>query len=196
MSVFKDLTGSADVCHCIPREKFQEDPLLSYLLPHETPYMMFKAAKETHLFTDLAYISIKGESAVSKKRFVDRIEFFEQIVSNVCFETAGMGVTDRDVELKFEMGSVAVSIDIWKAEVEAAKKLYRALLILSHEQAKNRELLHYATQALGRMAPVAPSVTAESAGTANAQMAIATATAFHKHLSPHSYKHVFDTLSL
>ncbi|KAI9318862.1 hypothetical protein BDR26DRAFT_885243 [Obelidium mucronatum] len=148
--------------------------------------MMFKAAKEIHLFTDLAYISIKGESAVSQKRFVDRIEFFEQIVSNVCFETAGMGITDRDVELKFEMGATAISIDIWKAEIESAKKLYRALLILSHEQAKNREMLHYATNALGRMAPVAPGSTADAAGVANAQMAIATASTFHNQLSPHS----------
>jgi hypothetical protein len=41
-----EISGSSDVCKVIGRQQLQQDPLLSYLLPHETAYFMFKSTKE------------------------------------------------------------------------------------------------------------------------------------------------------
>ncbi|KAJ3027593.1 UNVERIFIED_CONTAM: hypothetical protein HDU68_003526 [Siphonaria sp. JEL0065] len=160
-----------------------------------------------HLFTDLAYISIRGEHAVSHKRFIDRVEYYEGSVSNVCFETAGLGITDRDVELKFNIGNNHVSIDIWKNEIEVAKMFYKALLALSHEQAKNRELLKLSLDALPRYIPSSgqppqygepgkEGPSGQSIGQANgfaqAQSVISTAQDLQSQLIPRSYRSVFE----
>ncbi|KAJ3045889.1 hypothetical protein HDV00_006155 [Rhizophlyctis rosea] len=141
-NITSDLTGSSDICHVLTPAQFADEPALSFLLPNETAYVVFKSTKESHIFTNLAYISIKGQSATNTRRFIDRHEWFDEHVFNVCFETAGYGPTDRDIELKFRIGtSLNVSIDIWKKEVEVAKEYYKKLLTLSHVQGRNRFLM-------------------------------------------------------
>ncbi|KAI9321959.1 hypothetical protein BDR26DRAFT_904505 [Obelidium mucronatum] len=185
-----------------------QEGILHFLLPHETAYIMFKGPKEVHIFTDLAYVSIRGENAISTRRFIDRIEYTESIISNVCFETAGMGLTDRDVELKFQIGGHHISIDIWKNEIEGAKLFYKALLVLSHLQAKNKELLKLSLDALPRFLPgksegVASGVTQygegiakeqldQAAGFSYARTVIATAQYLQSQLIPRSYRDVFE----
>ncbi|KAJ3243362.1 hypothetical protein HDU78_000558 [Chytriomyces hyalinus] len=177
-----------------------KDPIISYLLPHETAYIMFKSGKETHLFTDLAYVSIKGVTAGTSRRYLDRIEYTEAPISDVCFETAGYGITDRDVELKFTMGAKRISIDIWKNEIQTALGYYRAILIISHEQAKNRELMALSVDALSRLMPANVVVVEAdkelSVGEAVALQAVKAASFLHRQYSPQSYKHVFENLGL
>jgi hypothetical protein len=100
----------------------------------------------SHLFTDLAYITFSKENAASSRRFVDRHEYHESSISNVCFETAAQ--LDRDVELKFVIDGMQVSIDIWKNEIENAKVYYKLLIELSHVQARNKILYQTTSQAI------------------------------------------------
>ncbi|KAJ3057545.1 hypothetical protein HK097_000011 [Rhizophlyctis rosea] len=151
-NITSDITGSSDICHVLTAAQFSEEPSLSFLLPNETPFVVFKSTKETHIFTDLAYISIKGQSATNTRRFIDRHEYYESHITNICFETAGIGATDRDVELKFNVGvSGTVSIDIWKKEIDVAKEFYKRILKLSHAQARNRNLMTSAENALQKL---------------------------------------------
>ncbi|KAJ3414726.1 hypothetical protein HDV05_006163 [Chytridiales sp. JEL 0842] len=150
-NIASDLSGSADVCKVLNRAQLQGEPILSYLLPHEVGYFAFKSGKEIHIFTDLAYITITGANATTTRKYVDRHEYYESHITNVCFETAGMGISDRDVELKFNMDGRSVSIDIWKNEIETAKVYYKFLVELSHVQARNKIMYNLVTSTIGKM---------------------------------------------
>jgi len=186
-NITSDLTGSADICHVLGPQTFGDEPLLSFLLPTETPYFLFKSTKEAHLFTDLAYISIKGQSASNTRRFIDRFEYYEGGITNVCFETAGIGMTDRDVELKFNVGGHQVSIDIWKKEVDVAKEYYKKLLKLSHAQAKNQALMASAQNAFHKL-----TLNLTSDPNALAQTIKSFTESLHSAYHPHSYRSVFE----
>jgi hypothetical protein len=136
-----DLTGSADVCSCIEPAKFHEQNSLTYLLAGERPFIVLVSGKEEHIFTDLAYISSKGTSSTISRRLVKRYDYFDHRISNVVFETAGLGISDRDVELKFTIGSEYISIDVWKKQAETLVKYYKVLVALSHQQRKNATML-------------------------------------------------------
>lgn len=184
-----ELTGSSDICHALGPDTFNNDPLLAFLLPGETAYFMFKSTKEAHIFTNLAYISLKGQSAVNTRRFVDRYEYSEGGITNVCFETAGASLSDRDVELKFTTNTgVCVSIDIWKKEFDVALGFYKKLVMLSLAQAKNRALLMMAQASLGK-------VTCALAGAepgALAQSIRVSAEGIYAAYAPASYREVFE----
>lgn len=138
--MFKDLTGASDVCHCIDPSKFGSEPSLTYALPSETVFILLKAGKEEFIFTDRALIAVRGASAVSSKRLVSRYDYLSHPISRVQFETAGMGPTDRDCELKFLAGGEAFSIDIWKQETDTAKLFFKTLVELEHEISRNMRL--------------------------------------------------------
>ena len=138
--MFKDLAGSADVCHCIDPSKFASEPSLTFTLPSDTVYIYLKAGKEEFIFTDRALISLKGSSATSPKRLVTRYEYNSHPISGVQFETFGLGVTDRDCEIKFIIGNEHISIDVWKQEIETAKLYYKTLVELEHAVSKNIRL--------------------------------------------------------
>jgi hypothetical protein len=117
-------------------------------MPHEVPFIVLKSGKEEHIFTDHAYISSKGESAASTRRLVVRYSYYQNHFSQIRYESAGMGVTDRDVELKFVIGSTPVSIDIWKKEAETVIFYYKVLSAISSVQAKNSTMVQLAKEAL------------------------------------------------
>ena len=143
-----DLTGSADVCKIIPAQQFSQEVTLSYMIPGEIPYFLLRSKKEEYLFTNLAYICSKGESAANTRRLTIRHNYFESIITNVMFETAGIGMTDRDCELKFNIAGQHHSIDIWKNETEEAKGIYRCLVELSRNMVRNDVLMTFAREAL------------------------------------------------
>jgi hypothetical protein len=60
------------------------------LVGDETPYVMLKSAREEFIFTDVAYIAIKGHESVGTKKYVHRYEWHECILSNVTLTTPGM----------------------------------------------------------------------------------------------------------
>ncbi len=128
---------------------------MSWMIRGEVACVFLKSRQDEHIFTDQAYIRISGDSAATKKRFVQRFDYVNCPIRNVCFETAGMGVGltggDRDVELKFAIGNQTFSIDIVKGEVENAKPLYRALVDISRIQQLNAESLAMALSLAGKV---------------------------------------------
>ena len=130
-----------DVCKCIRPEEFAAEPNKIYLMPKEQIMLLLRSGKETHMFTNLSYIQIKGESAHTSRRLVRRFDYFDSPIGNVCYESAGVGVTDRDVELKFTIKGESVSIDIWKSEAQVAIFFYKILAAIENFQARNHLLL-------------------------------------------------------
>jgi hypothetical protein len=59
----------------------------------------------------------------------------------VAFETSGIGGTDLDCELKFVIGGGQISIDIKKAESDAAALVYRVLVAVSRAQVLNAYMI-------------------------------------------------------
>ena len=143
-----EMTGSADCCKIIPMEQFQQEVTLSYLIPGEVPYFLLKSKREEYVFTNFAFIICRGESATNTRRLTTRFNYFECALTDLQFETAGISVTDRDCELKFNMGGQAHNIDIWKNETEQAKHVYRCLTELSRNMTRNQVLMQLATTAL------------------------------------------------
>ncbi|KAI8897438.1 hypothetical protein BC833DRAFT_593774 [Globomyces pollinis-pini] len=180
----KDITGSADVCKCIEPQQFGSEPVLSYLIPGEIPYILLKSGKEEHIFTDQAYILSQGESSVSARRLVQRFHYSSNLITNVRFETAGMSMSDRDVELKFEINGNGTSIDIWKNEIEKAKFYYKAIVGLSKAQAQNSRIMELARYTVG-----AYRVPQENQ---NPLVAIEFAEALYSRYNPSSYQSVFE----
>jgi len=147
-----DLIGTADNCRCIPSDRFNsEDRIRSTVLPIETPFIYLKAPKEEHIFTDRAYIQIIGETAASSKRLITRYEYSDYDLSEVKYETGGMGVTDLDCELKFKIGGGVVSIDVSKSDAEMLKLYYKALCVVSIAQARNARLMALSNQSFQKM---------------------------------------------
>eukprot|EP01032_Pedospumella_encystans_P003924 gene3924-4640_t len=106
------ITGTADNCECIPREQINQQFSSKFLLDGEIPFIFLKSAKEDHIITDRAYIAVRGETAGGMKRITYRVDFQGYPLSNVMFESGGMGLTDQDCELKFTIANQNVSIDI------------------------------------------------------------------------------------
>ncbi len=133
---------------------------MSWMIQGEVAGAFLKSRQEEHIFTDLAYIRISGDSAASKKRFIQRFDYVQNAISDVCFETAGMGIGitggDKDVELKFKIGRHNFSIDIVKEEIESAKPLYRALVEISRIQQMNVDRLAMALSLAGKVYLQAP----------------------------------------
>lgn len=132
-----DITGGADVCKCIPRSQFSKEDSIKFVLPHESVFIFLKSAKEEFIFTDKAFIAIRGSSGASRKRFVARYDYGEYPIKSVSFETAGFGFSDLDCELKLEIGNESFSIDIEKKETDIAISYYRALVDVSKAIKRN-----------------------------------------------------------
>ncbi|KAI8897434.1 hypothetical protein BC833DRAFT_42522 [Globomyces pollinis-pini] len=179
-----DISGSADVCKCINPQNFGSEPVLSFLIPGEVAYILLKSGKEEHIFTDQAYVISQGASAATARRLVQRYHYSSTIFTNVRFETAGMGMSDRDVELKFDINGSPVSIDIWKSEIETAKFYYKALVGLSKAQSHNHRIMELAKFTVGsyRLPQDNP----------NPLAAIEFAEALYSRYNPSSYRQVFE----
>ncbi|KAJ3075971.1 hypothetical protein HDU98_006282 [Podochytrium sp. JEL0797] len=186
-------TGTTQVCTCLNRQQIQQintanDPILKHTLPHETVFFAFKSTRHSHIFTDLAYIVIKGDFSTSTRRWVERFEYYEQAITDVRFETAGAGVTTggRDVVISFHTPRGREEIDIWKNEIEIAHRFYKVIATLAQVQGKNRQLHNLSGSFASR-------VVLEKAGDV-AEVAAKTAEALLERYSPRSYAKVFTEL--
>ncbi|KAJ3115991.1 hypothetical protein HK100_001190 [Physocladia obscura] len=146
-SIGSSLTGTSEVSTCLNRQQIRDhnvanDPIFKHVLQHETIFFVFKSARHSFIFTDLAVIAVRGESSTSTRRWVDRFEYYEEPISDVRFETAGAGVTTggRDVVLSFTTARGREEIEIWKNEIDIAHHFYKALATLAQVQGKNRQL--------------------------------------------------------
>ena len=177
------LAGTADNCECVPRERIAQELSSKYLLNDETAFIFLKSAKEDHIITDRGYIAVRGQTAGGLKRIVYRADFHAYHLSNVMFETAGVGLTDQDCELKFSIAGQQVSIDIKKSELETGILYYRALTAVAVAQARQAQQLQLFTQLSARTV----IQTAETAGPT-----LSNAIAALDALSPMSYASVLQ----
>lgn len=130
--------GLSDIGVIVPPSDYARVDADDYLFQEdgEKIYFLIKSKKDEYCFTNLALIHVDGDSAVSSKRSIKRYEFAHCGVGSVTIETAG--TVDRDVELKFQIGSVYFSIDVRKDFIEALKDVYKALIAISHQQMRDQ----------------------------------------------------------
>lgn len=186
--VMSDVMGTADNCSCFYRGHAKSQfTYAAFLLPDETPYMLFKSVKAEYCFTDIAVVITYG-AAAGKKRTVLRLDYAESSITNVTFETAGMSITDLDCEIKFQIGNQALSIDVKKAETDQAIPGYRVLQELSRVQVRNQKKLRLAIENVHKGLP--PSLDSNTA----AHQINLVHTLFET-LNPISYKEVFERMT-
>jgi len=101
----------------------------------EKIFFLIKSKKDEYCFTNLALIHVDGDSAVSSKRMIKRYEYATQRIGYVAIETAG--TLDMDVELKFSIGEAVFSIDVKKSFIEQVKDIYKALIAMGKQQARD-----------------------------------------------------------
>jgi hypothetical protein len=189
------VTGTADNCQCVPRENIPHELSFKYVLNDETPFIFLKSAKGDTIFTDKSYISVQGESSMGTKRLVVRADYVQHRITNVMFETAGMGMTDQDCELKFSIGGGSMSVDIRKGDAETAILYYRALCAVANAQAHHanqlalfKELNRSVTFQLASGDAAAVDAVLRTAVSSN----LANSTEVLKCLAPASYKAIFE----
>lgn len=101
----------------------------------EKIFFLIKSKKDEYCFTNLALIHVDGDSAVSTKRTIKRYEYAAQRIGYVAIETAG--TLDMDIELKFSIGEAGFSIDVKKSFIEQVKDIYKALIAIGKQQARD-----------------------------------------------------------
>lgn len=126
-----DALGLSDIGKIIPPSQFHQTDIDDYIFHEdgERIYFVIKSKSDEYCFTNLAFIHLDGQSAVSKKRTLKRYPYRYFTPSNVMIETAG--TMDLDAELKFHLGSVAFSIDIDKNQIEQIRDIYKALTAIA-----------------------------------------------------------------
>ena len=152
-----DALGLSDIGVVVPRSDFDKTDADDFIFNEidEEIYFLIKTKADEYCFTNYGLIHVDGTSALSKKRLLRRYDYEHYTVDNVFLETAG--TIDLDVEIKFTIGSTALSIDIHKKFINEIKDLYKALHAISLEQKSNaykldaaRESLTIASSAVGR----------------------------------------------
>ena len=139
--VFKKLAaealGISDIGVIVSPSDYDKVDADDYLFHEdgERIFFLIKSKKDEYCFTNLALIHVDGDSAVSSKRMIKRYEYVNQRVGYVAIETAG--TIDMDVELKFSLGDSAFSIDIRKNFIEQLKDIYKALIAIGRQQARD-----------------------------------------------------------
>lgn len=141
-----DLAGTSDNCAFVNRSSIASESGAQYLLRGEIPFAYLKSLKTENIFTSTSYISIEGGAAAGTKRLVKRYEFTQEAITNVMWETSGVGLTDQDCELKFDLGGQQHSIDLKKQEAAKGIILYRALVDLSRTQFELRRQVELLSQ--------------------------------------------------
>ena len=123
-SLGADMMGTSD--NCVPISRHSKDAaiigdLLNYITTDEKPYIILKSKVKEYIFTDCALIYVERDNAAGTKRRFTRFDYIDHMITQPSFETAGMGMTDLAVELRFHIGQQFIEIDIVKAELEKAQ---------------------------------------------------------------------------
>lgn len=143
-----DALGLSDIGVVVPRSDFDKTDADDFIFNeiNEEIYFLIKTKSDEYCFTNYGLIHVDGTSALSKKRLLRRYDYEHYTIDNVFLETAG--TIDLDVEIKFTIGSTALSIDIHKKFINEIKDLYKALHAISVEQKSNAYKLDAAKQSL------------------------------------------------
>jgi len=153
-----DLLGLSDIGAVIAKQDYDKVDVDDYLLheENERSYFVIKSKSDEYCFTNKAFVHLDGNSALSKKRTLNRYSYATNKFTNIYIETAG--TVDLDLELKFTIGSVDFSIDVHKKFVEEIKDIYKALIKIEeiikeneHSLAITQTSVNVAAAALGRV---------------------------------------------
>ncbi|GLR13763.1 PH domain-containing protein [Chitinimonas viridis] len=143
-----DALGLSDIGAVIKPEDYDKVDADDYVMheDQEKIFFLIKSKVDEYCFTNKALIHLDGSSAMSKKRMLHRYSYSSYPVSEVLLETAG--TIDMDVEVKFQLGNKAFSIDVHKKHIEEVKDLYKALLRIAELMHENEIALAYAKSSL------------------------------------------------
>lgn len=153
-----DALGLSDIGVVVPKSDFDKTEADDFVMHEsgEVIYFLIKTKADEYCFTNKALIHVDGQNAISKKRLLRRYDYAYHPITDVALETAG--TIDLDVEIKFTIGHVALSIDIHKKFATEIKDLYKVIHAISiemKENAKKYEIvqssLNYAAQSIGKI---------------------------------------------
>ncbi len=132
-----DTLGLSDIGKIIAPADFDKVVSDDYVFHEdgEKIFFLIKSKKDEYCFTNMAFIHVDGNSAVNTKRLLKRYEYYKNPISNVLLETAGN--IDLDVEIKFNIGALSLSIDVDKTQIEQLRDLYKALYAMSLIESDN-----------------------------------------------------------
>ncbi|WP_391204754.1 PH domain-containing protein [Psychrobacillus sp. L4] len=153
-----DALGLSDIGVVVPKSDFDKTEADDFVM-HETGeviYFLIKTKADEYCFTNKALIHVDGKNAISKKRMLRRYDYVYHPITEVALETAG--TIDLDVEIKFTIGNIPLSIDIHKKFATEIKDLYKVIHAISMEMKENakkyeiaQSSLNYAAQSIGKM---------------------------------------------
>lgn len=128
-----DALGLSDIGKIIERKDFDKTDIDEYVFQedNEKIFVVIKSKTDEYCFTNIAFIHLDGQTAVSKKRTLNRYLYKHHPISNVRIETAG--TIDLDAEIKFKIGEQQVSIDIDKRQIEKIRDIYKSLFMISEK---------------------------------------------------------------
>ncbi|HSQ87243.1 PH domain-containing protein [Romboutsia sp.] len=143
-----DTLGLSDIGKIIEPKDFDKVDGDDYIMHEdgEKIFFVIKSKSDEYVFTNRGLLHVDGENAMSKKRTVRRHEFCYERVHTVSLETAG--TIDADVEIKFNFGNKAFSIDVDKRQLEQLKDLYKALVEINRIQGMNYTSIEDGTNGL------------------------------------------------
>lgn len=128
-----DALGLSDIGKIIDPKDYDMTDVDDYVFSEddERIFLVIKSKSDEYCFTNIAFIHLSGNMAVSKKRVMKRYPYKHYPIGNVFMETAG--TVDLDAEIKFSVGDQSLSIDIDKKQIERIKDLYKALFAISEK---------------------------------------------------------------
>lgn len=149
-----DALGLSDIGKIIEPQDFDKTDADDYVRheDNEKIYFLIKTKADEYCFTNLAFIHVDGENAISSKRTLKRYSYSHHKISNVLLETAGR--VDLDIEIKFTLGNQDYSIDVDKKQIEKLNDLYKALLYISEVTQENDVMMEIASQSLEKAVTV------------------------------------------
>ncbi|MBH1970067.1 PH domain-containing protein [Moraxellaceae bacterium AER2_44_116] len=132
-SLASDVFGLSDIGKIIDAKDFDKTDVDDYIFQedNEEIFVVIKSKMDEYCFTNLAFIHLNGNLAISKKKVLTRYLYKHHPITDVCIETAG--TVDLDAELKFSLSGKAISIDIDKKQIAQIKAIYKALFTISEK---------------------------------------------------------------
>ncbi|SEI85941.1 YvbH-like oligomerisation region [Bhargavaea ginsengi] len=152
--IASDALGLSDIGKIIGPEDYDKTDADDYIRheDNEKIYFLIKTKADEYCFTNIAFIHVDGDTAVSSKRTLKRYAYSQYKFADVALETAGK--VDLDVEIKFTLGNQAYSIDVDKKQLDQLKDLYKALVYIAEVTHENSIQMDMATQSLDRAVQV------------------------------------------
>ncbi|WP_043931062.1 PH domain-containing protein [Bacillus sp. EB01] len=142
--------GLSDIGKIIEPQDFDKTDADDYVRheDNEKIYFLIKTKADEYCFTNLAFIHVDGENAISSKRTLKRYPYSQHKITDVTLETAGR--VDLDIEIKFTLGNQQYSIDVDKKQINKLNDLYKALLYISEVTIENNIMLQMASASLDK----------------------------------------------